>query len=107
MHSRVVSLLKKQEELRTPGKSEARATGVLLLTAAGLVAISLLLPHPRGGDTAALVALAGGMAVAGLLLWFLASRVPLRASQVALALAPVLAALLTYESGIAAGQYGS
>jgi diguanylate cyclase (GGDEF)-like protein/PAS domain S-box-containing protein len=102
-----VSLLKKQEELRAPGKSEARAAGALLLVAAGLVAISLLLPHPSGGDTAALVGIAGGMALAGLLLWFLSARVPLALTHLALGAAAVLSGLLTYESGVAAGQYGS
>ncbi|HEX5712154.1 MAG TPA: sensor domain-containing diguanylate cyclase [Solirubrobacterales bacterium] len=102
-----MSLLKKQEELRAPGKSEARATGALLLVGAGLVAISLLLPHPSGGDTAALVAIAAGMALAGLSLWFLSARVPLLLTHLALGGAAVLSGLLTYESGVAAGQYGS
>jgi len=102
-----VSLLKKQEVLRAPGKSEARATGALLLTGAGLVAISLLLPHPSGGNNSALVAVATGMALAGLLLWFLSARVPLLLTHLALGAAAVLAGLLTYESGVAAGQYGS
>ncbi len=100
-------VLKKQEELRTPGRSEARATGALLLTGAGLVALSLLLPHPSGGNTPVLIGIAVGMAVAGLALWLLARRTPLVLTQVALAGAVVLSGLLTYESGVAAGQYGS
>ena len=107
MHTAVVSILKKQEELRTPGKSEARATGALLVIGAGLVALSLLLPHPSGGDTPALVGIAAGMALAGLLFWFLSSHVPPQLTQLGLAGAVVLASLLTYESGVAAGQYGS
>jgi diguanylate cyclase (GGDEF)-like protein/PAS domain S-box-containing protein len=103
----VVSLLKKQEELRAPGKSEARATGALLLTGAGLVAISLSLPHPSGGNTPALIGIALGMTLAGLLFWFLASRVPLLLTHLGLGAAAVLSGLLTYESGVAAGQYGS
>jgi diguanylate cyclase (GGDEF)-like protein/PAS domain S-box-containing protein len=103
----MVSILKKQEELRVPGKSEARATGALLLVGAGLVALSLALPHPSGGDTAALVAIAAGMTVAGLLSWFLSDHMPLRLTQLTLAAAVAVAGLLTYESGVAAGQYGS
>lgn len=103
----MAELLKKQEELRPPGRSEARATGALLLTGAGLVAISLALPHPSGGNTPVLISLAVGMAVAGLLLWFLARRVPLAVTHLALGAAAALSGLLTYESGVAAGQYGS
>ncbi len=103
----MAELLKKQEELRPPGRSEARATGALLLTGAGLVALSLSLPHPSGANTSVLIALAVGMAVAGLLLWFLAPRVPLLIAYLALGAAAVLSGLLTYESGVAAGQYGS
>jgi diguanylate cyclase (GGDEF)-like protein/PAS domain S-box-containing protein len=96
-----------EQELRTPGRSEARATGALLLTGAGLVALSLSLPHPSGANTAVLVALALGMAVIGLGLWFLAGRVPLVVVHAALVGAAVLAGLLTFESGVAAGQYGA
>ena len=103
----MVALLKKQEELRVAGKSEARATGALLLTGAGLVAISLSLPHPSGGNTPALVGIGLGMALAGLLYWFLAARVPLLLTHAGLGAAAVLSGLLTYESGVAAGQYGS
>jgi diguanylate cyclase (GGDEF)-like protein/PAS domain S-box-containing protein len=98
---------KKQEALRAPGRSEARATGALLLTGAGLVALSLSLPHPSGANTSVLIALAVGMAVAGLLLWFLARRVPLPVTHLALGAAAALSGLLTYESGVATGQYGS
>lgn len=103
----MASLPKKQEELRPPGRSEARATGALLGVGAALVAISLLLPHPSGINEPVLISLAGGMAVAGLLLWFLARRLPLLVTQGVLAAAPVMSALLTYESGVAAGQYGA
>ncbi len=93
--------------MQTPGRSEARATGALLLTGAGLVALSLSLPHPSGGDTAALIGIAVGMAIAGLALWFLARRVPLVLAHLSLCSAAILSGLLTYESGVAAGQYGS
>jgi diguanylate cyclase (GGDEF)-like protein/PAS domain S-box-containing protein len=103
----LASLPKKREDLRPPGRSEARATGAVLGVGAALVAISLLLPHPSGGNTSFLISLASGMAIAGLLLWFLARRVPLLVTQLALGAAPALSGLLTYESGVAAGQYGA
>lgn len=97
----------RDEELRNPGRSEARATGALLLTGAGLVALSLSLPHPSGANTQVLVTIAAAMALAGLSLWFLARRVPLAVIHVALVAAAALSGLLTYESGVAAGQYGA
>jgi len=100
-------VLKKEEALRTPGRSEARATGALLILGAGLVAVSLSLPHPSGANTPILIALAVGMAAVGLGLWVLSRRVPLVLTQAALAAAAVMSGLLTYESGVAAGQYGS
>lgn len=93
--------------MSAPGRSEARATGALLMLGAVLVALSLSLPHPSGGDNAALIGIAVTMAGAGLLLWFLARRVPLFVTHTALVAAAALSGLLTYESGIAAGQYGS
>ena len=93
--------------MQAPGRSEARATGALLLTGAGLVALSLSLPHPSGANTPVLISLAVGMALAGLAFWVLARRVPLVVVHIALAAAVVLAGLFTYESGVAAGQYGA
>jgi diguanylate cyclase (GGDEF)-like protein/PAS domain S-box-containing protein len=102
-----MSTTNRREELRGPGRSEARAAGALLLAGAGLVALSLSLPHPSGGNTAALIGVAIGMAVAGLLLWLLSGRVPLALTHLGLGAAAALAGLLTYESAVAAGQYGS
>jgi hypothetical protein len=65
-----------REEIRPPGRSEARATAALLLAGAGLVALSLILPHPSGGHTIALAATAAGMVVVGCSVWFLSARVP-------------------------------
>ncbi len=93
--------------MRTPGRSEARASGALLLAGAGLVVLSLSLPHPSGANGPVLIALAVAMAVGGLALWSLGRRVPLPVTHLALATAAVMAGLLTYESGVAAGQYGS
>jgi diguanylate cyclase (GGDEF)-like protein/PAS domain S-box-containing protein len=103
----MAALLQKQEALWAPGRSEARAVGALLLAGAGLVALSLALPHPSGGDTSALVATAGAMSVAGLLCWFLSRRIPVAATHLILAGTSILTGVLIYESGIAAGQYGS
>jgi diguanylate cyclase (GGDEF)-like protein/PAS domain S-box-containing protein len=103
----LAALPKKQEELRPPGTSEARAVGALLLAGAGLVALSLALPHPSGSDTPALIATAVAMALVGLLSWFLARRIPPPLVHLALAGAALAAGLLIYESGVAAGQYGS
>lgn len=103
----MAALPKKQEALRAPGRLEARALAALLLAGAGLVGFSLVLPHPSGVDTPALIGIAAAMAVAGLLCWFLARRVPLTFIHFALAGAALLTGLLIWESGVAAGQYGS
>jgi diguanylate cyclase (GGDEF)-like protein/PAS domain S-box-containing protein len=103
----LAGLPKKQEELRTPGRAEARAVGALLLAGAGLVVLSLALPHPSGGNTRALTGIAAAMVVAGLLSWFLARRVPLSLTHATLGATAVLTGLLIWESGVAAGQYGS
>jgi diguanylate cyclase (GGDEF)-like protein/PAS domain S-box-containing protein len=100
-------LPKKQEDLRTPGRAEARAVGALLLASAGLVGLSLALPHPSGGNTQALIVTAAAMAAAGLLSWLLARRVPLIVTHLVLAATAVLTGLLIWESSVAAGQYGS
>jgi diguanylate cyclase (GGDEF)-like protein/PAS domain S-box-containing protein len=97
----------RQEALRTPGQSEARAAGALLLAGAGLVALSLALPHPSGGDTAALTSTATAMAVAGALCWFLARRIPPAVVHLLLATTMAAVGLLIYESGVAIGQYGT
>jgi diguanylate cyclase (GGDEF)-like protein/PAS domain S-box-containing protein len=103
----LAAILKKQEALRTPGRSEARAVGALLLAAAGLVALSLALPHPSGGNTPVLIGAAAAMAIAGLLCWSLARRIPPVATHLVLAATAAMTGLLIYESGVAAGQYGS
>jgi diguanylate cyclase (GGDEF)-like protein/PAS domain S-box-containing protein len=103
----VAGLLNKQEELRAPGRSEARAVGALLLAGAGLVVLSLVLPHPSGANTAALIATAAAMAAAGLLSWFLSRRIPLLAAHLLLGATMAATGLLIWESGVAVGQYGS
>jgi len=74
---------------------------------AGLVAISLVLPHPEGGDERALILTALGMAVAGGILWILAGKIPAPAVHLILAGVVAVTGLLIYESGIAVGQYGT
>lgn len=96
-----------QEEIRPPGRSEARATGALLLAGAGLVALSLILPHPSGGHEIALAATAAGMALAGGGVWFLSSRVPLALVHLLLAGTALVTCVLFWESGLAVGQYGT
>jgi diguanylate cyclase (GGDEF)-like protein/PAS domain S-box-containing protein len=103
----VAAVPKKQEELRSPGRAEARAVGALLVAGAGLVALSLLLPHPSGGDIPALIGTAAAMAVAGLLCWFLSRRIPPAAAHLALGATAAATGLLIWESGVAVGQYGS
>jgi diguanylate cyclase (GGDEF)-like protein/PAS domain S-box-containing protein len=96
-----------QEEIRPPGRSEARATGALLLAGAGLVALSLILPHPSGGHEIALAATAAGMALVGGAVWFLSSRVPLALVHLLLAGTALVTCVLFWESGLAVGQYGT
>jgi diguanylate cyclase (GGDEF)-like protein/PAS domain S-box-containing protein len=98
---------KNRDELRAPGRSEARAVGALLGAGAGLVFLSLVLPHPSGADTPALAAIAGAMAAVGLLCWFLSRRIPTAVTHLALAAAAAATGLLIWKSGIAVGQYSS
>jgi diguanylate cyclase (GGDEF)-like protein/PAS domain S-box-containing protein len=93
--------------IRTPGRSEARATGALLVAGAGLVALSLILPHPAGGHLIALIATAAGMALVGLLCWFASARIPLALTHLLLAGTALVTAVLIWESGLAVGQYGT
>ncbi|HET8955604.1 MAG TPA: sensor domain-containing diguanylate cyclase [Solirubrobacterales bacterium] len=90
-----------------PARTQARATAALLVAGAGLVAISLLLPHPSGGDETALVLTALAMAVAGGIVWLAAGRIPRIGVHLILAGITAVTSLLIYESGIAAGQYGT
>jgi diguanylate cyclase (GGDEF)-like protein/PAS domain S-box-containing protein len=103
----LASIPRNREELRAPGRSEARAVGALLGAGAGLVLLSLVLPHPSGADTPALIATAAVMAIAGLLCWTLSRHIPLAATHLTLAATAAVTGLLIYESGVAVGQYGS
>jgi len=89
------------------GDPGVRACAALLVAGAGLVALSLVLPHPSGGDQHALSTIAAAMAFTGVLCSIFAARIPKAAVHVILAVTVGLTGLLIYESGIAVGQYGT
>jgi diguanylate cyclase (GGDEF)-like protein/PAS domain S-box-containing protein len=93
--------------LRPADRTRARAAAALLVTGAGLVAISLVLPHPSGGDSVALIVTALGMALVGGLIWSLAGKIPPPVVHAILAGVSAVTCVLIYESGIAVGQYGT
>jgi diguanylate cyclase (GGDEF)-like protein/PAS domain S-box-containing protein len=96
-----------QEEIRPVGRSEARATAILMLAGTALVAMSLILPHPSGGHVVALIATAAGMALVGGVCWFLAGRISTTAVHVLLAGTVLVTGVLIWEAGLAVGQYGT
>jgi diguanylate cyclase (GGDEF)-like protein/PAS domain S-box-containing protein len=77
------------------------------MAAAGLVWLSLVLPHPDGAHIPALLATSAAMFAAGLACRMLAAEVPLAATHAILAATSALASVLIVESGIAVGQYGT
>lgn len=93
--------------IRPASRTRARVAAALLVAGAGLVALSLILPHPGGADHVALSVTALAMALAGALVWLLASRIPTVALHLILAGVTATTSLLIYESGIAVGQYGT
>jgi diguanylate cyclase (GGDEF)-like protein/PAS domain S-box-containing protein len=93
--------------IRPAGRSEARAAAALPIAGACLVALSLALPHPSGGDETALLLTAAAMAVAGALCFALVRRIPIAGVHAILATSVGLTGLLIFESGAAVGQYGS
>jgi hypothetical protein len=95
------------EEIRPPGRSEARAAAALLLAGAGLVVISLLLPHPSGGHNGAMVAITAAMVLAGALCWALAARFTPLAVHAVIAATVLAIGALIWQSGVAVGQFGS
>jgi diguanylate cyclase (GGDEF)-like protein/PAS domain S-box-containing protein len=96
-----------QVSLRPATRTRARAVAGLFVAGAGLVAISLVLPHPEGADEVALIFTALSMALTGGVVWLLASRIPTVGVHLVLAGASAVTCLLIYESGIAVGQYGT
>ncbi|MFL5899442.1 MAG: GGDEF domain-containing protein [Solirubrobacterales bacterium] len=97
----------RRARLESAASAEARAAAALLIAGAGLVALSLVLPHPSGGDQAALTLTAAAMACAGVLCSFLVKRVSRAGVHAIVALTVALTGGLIYESGVAAGQYGT
>jgi diguanylate cyclase (GGDEF)-like protein/PAS domain S-box-containing protein len=93
--------------LNPAGGSELRAAAALLIAGAGLVALSLLLPHPSGGDVTALTLTAAAMAAAGVLCSFLVGHIPRGGVHLLLGGIVATTGLLIFESGIAVGQYGT
>ena len=88
-------------------RTRARAAAALLVAGAGLVGISLVLPHPDGADQVALTLTALGMATAGAIVWALATRISRPVVHALFAGVSLVTALLIFESGIAVGQYGT
>jgi diguanylate cyclase (GGDEF)-like protein/PAS domain S-box-containing protein len=93
--------------IRPTDRTRARATAALLVAGAGLVAISLVLPHPEGADHVALSFTALAMTLAGGVVWALAGRIPAAGVHLILAGVAAVTCLLIWESGIAVGQYGT
>lgn len=93
--------------IKVRGRSEARAVGVLLMAAAGLVLLSVALPHPSGSNTVALLTIAAAMLVSGILCRLFPQALPVYASHAVLAATAAATGLLIYEAAIAAGQFGS
>jgi diguanylate cyclase (GGDEF)-like protein/PAS domain S-box-containing protein len=93
--------------IRPANRTRARAVAALFVAGAGLVAISLVLPHPEGADEVALVLTALVMAVFGVIIWLFSSRIPGPVVHVLLGAASAATCLLIYESGISVGQYGT
>lgn len=92
---------------KSAGGWEAKAAAALLITGAGLVFLSLLLPHPSGGDETALLATATGMALVGVVAMAFSGRIPVAGIHTLIAGAIGVTGLLIYESGAAVGQYGT
>lgn len=89
------------------GGWEARAAATLPIAGAGLVLLSLALPHPSGGDETALLLTAGAMALAGMVAMAFVGRLPHLAVHAIIAATVAATGLLIYESGAAVGQYGT
>jgi diguanylate cyclase (GGDEF)-like protein/PAS domain S-box-containing protein len=65
------------------------------------------LPHPSGGNETALLLIAVGMALVGVLGWAFVGRIPRVGVHALIAGSVAATGLLIYESGAAVGQYGT
>jgi diguanylate cyclase (GGDEF)-like protein/PAS domain S-box-containing protein len=97
----------KNKDLFPKGSPEARAAAALPVAAAGLVALSLILPHPSGGDQTAITLTAASMAFAGVVLSIFIARISHLVVHAVIAATVAATGLLIYESGVAIGQYGT
>ena len=89
------------------GSWEARAAVALPIAGAGLVALSLALPHPSGGNENALLLTAAAMVLTGLLCAIFIARIQRPVVHVLLAASVAATGLLIVESGASVGQYGT
>jgi len=101
------SLRRRSGTLRRRSRSVARAAGLLLIGGALLVALSLALPHPSGGNTTLLIAMAAAMALVGISWARFSRRIPMPATHAVLAATAAATGGLILATGVAAGQYGS
>ncbi|HET7418701.1 MAG TPA: sensor domain-containing diguanylate cyclase [Solirubrobacterales bacterium] len=92
---------------KPPGGWQARAAAFLPIAAASLVALSLLLPHPSGGNETALLLTAAAMAFVGVLLSVFVTRIPGWTVHAIIGATVATTGLLIYEAGSAVGQYGT
>lgn len=102
-----MSGIPKKNERDRESNAEARAAAALPIAGAGLVALSLVLPHPSGGDQTALIATSAAMAFAGVCLSLFVTHVNRLAVHAIIATVVAATGLLIYESGVAVGQYGT
>jgi diguanylate cyclase (GGDEF)-like protein/PAS domain S-box-containing protein len=93
--------------IKPTGTTAIRAAAAVLVAGAGLVYLSLILPHPSGADELALSLTALAMAVAGAAIFALAKPIPRHGVHAILAAVVAVTGLLIYASGIAVGQYGT
>jgi diguanylate cyclase (GGDEF)-like protein/PAS domain S-box-containing protein len=77
------------------------------MAGAGLVFLSLALPHPSGANYLALSLTAAAMGALGLLCVVIARRVPAAGVHLIIGSVAAVTSLLVYESGVAVGQYGT
>ena len=89
------------------GNWETRSAATLPIAGAGLVGLSLALPHPSGGDETALLLIAAGMALVSVVAWIFVGRIPTAGVHALIAGSVAATGLLIYESGAAVGQYGT
>lgn len=89
------------------GNWEARTAAALPVAGAGLVVLSLALPHPSGGNESALLLIAAAMAVVGVLCLIFLRHIPRAGVHALIAGSVGVTGLLMYQSGAAVGQYGT